>query len=211
VFSPGEAVVTLDVAQPPEQRSAWGAFRVYARLGAEHILGGQDHLLFLAALLLIWPPTRELLLIVTSFTVAHSLTLALATLDVVRPPDAAVEAVIAASIGWVAVENLLWAAAPRRWALTFGFGLVHGFGFSGVLRDLGLPSDHALTALLAFNAGVELGQICVVLPASSLLFLGRRRLADGARRRITRVASAAVLAPALWWLVERVGAAVSRG
>ena len=203
VFSPSAEEVALDVEQPPEETSALAAFRVYFLLGLEHILGGWDHLLFLAALLLIWPTIRQVLVIVTSFTLAHSVTLALATLDVVRPPEAVVEAVIAGSILYVAVENLLYAEAPRRWLLTFGFGLVHGFGFSGVLRELGLPQAHLVASLLAFNVGVEAGQLAVVLPAVALLTAGRR-LPEATRRRITQALSIAVIVPAAWWLFERV-------
>ncbi len=203
VFSPGAAQVEFEVEQPPEETSALAAFQVYFVLGGEHILTGWDHLLFLAALLLIWPRMREVLLIVTSFTVAHSLTLALASLDIVRPPDALVEAVIAASILYVAVENLVRSDAPRRWLLTFAFGLVHGFGFSGVLRELGLPQDHLVASLLAFNVGVEAGQLAVVLPLVGLLALGRG-LPASSRRRITQALSVAVIAPAGWWLFERI-------
>lgn len=203
VFSPGAESLQLQVEQPPEETSAWAAFRIYFLLGGEHILVGWDHLLFLAALLLIWPRVRQVLLIVTSFTVAHSLTLALATLELVRPPDALVEGVIAASIIYVAVENLLRTEAPRRWLVTLGFGLVHGFGFSGVLRELGLPQEHLIASLVAFNVGVEAGQLAVVLPLVALLAAGRG-LPEGVRRRITQGLSALVVVPAAWWLVERI-------
>jgi hypothetical protein len=205
VFSPGAATFEFEVEQPPEQVSAWAAFRVYFLLGGEHILIGWDHLLFLAALLLIWPRLTEVMLIVSSFTVAHSLTLVLATLDVVRPPDALVEVVIAASIIFVAVENIVRQEAPRRWALTFVFGLVHGFGFSGVLRELGLPPDHLLASLVAFNVGVEAGQLVVVLPLVGMLAVGRKMPAP-ARRRVTQALSVLVILPASWWLLERITA-----
>jgi hypothetical protein len=142
-------------------------------LGIEHILGGWDHLLFLFGLLLRGGSWLALAKIVTAFTLAHSVTLVLAALDVVTLPGRLVEAVIALSIAAVAAENL--ARQPlvsRRWIVSFAFGLVHGFGFSSVLRELGLPTGGLVVSLFAFNAGVEIGQamvVAVALPALVLL------------------------------------------
>ena len=145
----------------------------FVRLGVEHILTGWDHLLFLVVLLLRGGGWLSLAKIITAFTVAHSLTLALAVLDVVHLPDRLVEAVIALSIAAVAAENLVESpVVGRRWVVSFCFGLVHGFGFSSALRELGLPAHGLLLSLFGFNAGVELGQalvVAVALPALALL------------------------------------------
>ena len=171
-------------------------------LGVHHILTGYDHLLFLVALLLRGGPPLSLLKIVTAFTVAHSVTLALAVLGLVALPDRLVESVIAGSIIWVAVENAIATGPlPRRWLVGFVFGLVHGFGFSSALGPLALPPVRRAWALLTFNLGVEAGQIAVIallLPA--LVWLGGRRW----RQRAVQVASLGVAAAGLVWLIERV-------
>jgi HupE / UreJ protein len=145
----------------------------FVRLGVEHILTGWDHLLFLLVLLLRGGGWLSLVKIITAFTVAHSVTLALAVLEVVALPDRLMEAVIALSIAAVAAENLfLRPVVSRRWLVSFVFGLVHGFGFSSVLREMGLPTQGLVLSLLGFNAGVELGQalvVAVALPALALL------------------------------------------
>jgi hypothetical protein len=170
-------------------------------LGAEHILTGYDHLLFLAALLLGGGGLLALLKIVTAFTVAHSLTLGLAVLGVVAPPARLVETVIAASIVWVAVENLVAReAASRRWLVSFAFGLVHGFGFAAALGPLGLPGRQVALALLGFNVGVEAGQLAVVLSLVPLLAAVRRL---GWERPVVRVASLALAAIGTAWFVQR--------
>src|SRR5205823_3160061 len=154
--------------------SAAGRFLL---LGIEHIFTGYDHIAFLLGLLLLGGTFRELVKVVTAFTVAHSLTLALATLEVARIGPRIVEPLIAASIVYVAVENL-WALrseAPRaaalrhRWLLTLGFGFVHGFGFADALQKLHLPRSGIAAALFTFNLGVEVGQLCIVAAAFPLL------------------------------------------
>jgi hypothetical protein len=147
----------------------------FVLLGIEHILTGWDHLLFLLVLLLRGGGWLSLVKIVTAFTVAHSVTLALAVFDVVQAPDRLVEAVIALSITAVAAENLfLSPVVARRWIVSFAFGLVHGFGFSAALRELGLPAQGLVFALLGFNVGVEAGQALVVAVALPVLALLRR-------------------------------------
>lgn len=180
-------------------------FGGFFRLGVEHILIGFDHLLFLTGLLLVCRRFREMVAIVTSFTVAHSLTLALATFDLITLPGRVVEPLIAASIVFVGVENLWRRGEPprARWLLTFGFGLVHGLGFAGVLRDLGLGGAGwaALPPLLGFNLGVETGQLAVsgvLLPA---LLLARRR--PGFERRVVPALSGLVALTGLFWLGQR--------
>jgi hypothetical protein len=163
-----ETRVTLDGAPAGSRGTA-----SFVLLGIEHILSGWDHLLFLLGLLLRGGGWLVLAKIITAFTLAHSITLALAALDVVVLPDRLVEAVIALSIAFVAAENLFGKpVVSRRWLVSFCFGLVHGFGFSAALRELGLSSHGLLLSLFGFNAGVEIGQavvVAVALPALALL------------------------------------------
>jgi hydrogenase/urease accessory protein HupE len=176
----------------------------FLKLGVEHIWTGYDHLLFLFALLLVCRSFRSMVGIVTCFTLAHSLTLALATYDVVRLPSRFVEAAIAASIIFVGVENLFCRdQEPRgRWALTFGFGLVHGFGFASVLRDLGLGGgSRVIGPLFSFNLGVELGQIAVA--AILLPLIWRLRRVKAFVERGVPALSIAVAAAGLFWLLQR--------
>jgi hydrogenase/urease accessory protein HupE len=130
--------------------------------GVKHILEGYDHIAFLLALLLATTRLRQVALIVTAFTVAHSITLILAARGVVQLPSRGIECAIAATIVYVGVENLTRAEPSYRWALTFVFGLIHGFGFANVLGKLALPADQLVTSLLFFNLGIELGQLAIV-------------------------------------------------
>ena len=175
-------------------------FRAYLWLGMTHIFLGYDHVAFLLALLFVrrFP---ELVKIITAFSVAHTITLALAALGVVALPPRLVESAIAVSIVYVAAENI-WrdADAGHRWRLTFAFGLVHGFGFAAVLRELGLPSEGLVRSLLAFNLGVELGQLAIAAVCWPLLFWVSRQ-PWAARARIA--ASCVLLAFGAAWLVER--------
>jgi len=174
--------------------------RRFLLLGIQHIATGYDHVLFLLALLLIGGGFRTLIGIVTAFAVAYSVTLALATLDVVTLPGRVVESAIALSIAWVAVENVVLDRSHGRWRITFAFGLVHGFGFASILRAMHLPRQNLAASLVAFNLGVEVGQVVVVLVAYPFIAALQR-----ARRRrlIVCGASGIVLALALYWLVER--------
>jgi hypothetical protein len=173
----------------------------FVLLGIEHILTGWDHLLFLLVLLLRGGGWLSLLRIVTAFTLAHSATLALAALDVVTLPDRLVESVIALSIALVAAENLLFRSlVARRWLVSFGFGLVHGFGFSSVLREVGLPTQGLVLSLLGFNIGVELGQALVVAVALPALALLRRTRWEP---RVVRIASLATLLVGAALFLER--------
>ena len=185
-------------------RSVGQEFRRFLLLGIEHIFTGYDHIAFLIGLLLLGGSVGELIKIVTAFTVAHSVTLALAALSILSPPSRVIEPLIAASIVFVGAENL-WAlrrgaatdALRHRWALTFAFGLVHGFGFASVLRELELPRAVLLTGLVSFNLGVEVGQVCIVLAALPLL----RSL----RRWPVFAPSASTIVAALgaFWLAQR--------
>jgi hypothetical protein len=174
----------------------------FIRLGVEHILTGYDHLLFLFALLVGAGSFWRVLGIASMFTLAHSITLSLAVLGLVHAPGTVVEPMIAASIIWVAVENVLGAGGLwRRFAVTFIFGLVHGLGFADALSPLALSGWSLVRALAGFNLGVELGQtlaITVALPALYAI----TRLARGTA--IYRYASLAVAMAGAYWLVERV-------
>lgn len=141
--------------------SAW----LYLKLGIEHLLAGYDHVLFVLGLLLLISSTRSLLITITCFTLAHSVTLALSVLGWVQLSQAAVEACIALSIVLLAREVLSQRASLLKrspWLAAFGFGLLHGFGFAGALRDIGLPDENLWLALLSFNVGIELGQLLLV-------------------------------------------------
>ena len=214
------ARASAPVLEVEAQPGAWAGAGRFLRLGAEHIFQGSDHIAFLIGVLLLGGSFRQLLGIVTAFTLAHSVTLALATLGWVSPPPRLIEPLIAVSIVAVGVENLLSLRAPlsaervraaigHRWRLTLGFGLVHGFGFAGALRALELPRALLVPSLLTFNLGVELGQLVIVALAWPLLrwLRGLRPMwPDG-----IRWASAGVAALGVYWLLERVlsGAIVS--
>jgi hypothetical protein len=172
----------------------------FVLLGVEHILTGYDHLLFLAALVLAGGGVLAMLKIATAFTVAHSITLALGVLGLVRVPDRLVEAVIALSIAWVAAENLTGRAGSRRWLVSFGFGLVHGLGFAGALQELSLPSGALAWALVGFNLGVETGQAIALAVFLPVLTWARHRGWEG---RVVRVSSAALVGVGVIWFVGR--------
>ena len=189
---------TVAVAEVAQASRGAGSF---FPLGIEHILTGYDHLLFLLALMLRGGGLWSLLKIITAFTVAHSITLALAALDVVVLPSALIESVIALSIAYVALENLLPRyAVSRRWAVSFLFGLVHGFGFSAVLREIGLPKENLLLSLLNFNLGVEAGQLTVVLLVVPILM---RLQSKTWEPRMVAIISGAILAVGVALFIER--------
>src|SRR5437588_1439210 len=152
----GEASKTASVDIDRTAATGWFDF---VRLGVEHILSGYDHLLFLVALLATARGLWSVVRIVTAFTLAHSVTLTLGALGIVSIPDRIIEPLIAATIVWVALENLLVAEPDRkRWIWSFGFGLVHGLGFASALTELGLNGTELVRALVGFNLGVEIGQ-----------------------------------------------------
>lgn len=189
---------------PDSSRAADGGSMGFGELfiaGIHHIWTGWDHLAFLLALLAIGGRFRYLLGIVTSFTVAHSLSLGLAAFHVVELDSRLVEAGIAATIVFVAVENFWIREGRWRWLLTFAFGLIHGFGFASFLGDLELPSSALASALVAFNLGVEAGQIAVVAAVFPLLLWLSRK--PWHRRWVVYPVSALIASAGLWWLVER--------
>ena len=206
----------VTIAAPPRARLLLGS---YLALGVEHILGGLDHLAFLIVLLLLVRTPRRLLAAITAFTVAHSITLALATLRVVRYPTALVETWIALSVLVVAVElrrpprgqdeggaSLL---ARRPWLLAFAFGLLHGFGFAGALAGIGLPASAIPLALVSFNLGVELGQVVFVVGAMALAAAWRSVAGQARAAFVTRLVIDGVGMLAAYWTWQRLAAVLS--
>jgi hypothetical protein len=189
---------TIHLERPPTLFQQVGA---YTLLGIEHIFIGFDHILFLLALIIIGGTFWELVKIVTAFTIAHSITLILAALEIIVLPSSFVEPAIALSVAYVAAENFVIDTARFRWMVTFAFGLVHGFGFAGVLTELGLPRDGLAASLLAFNVGVEIGQIAIVALLFPLVIWVTRH---PRRRRMVTAVSAVIFVFGLAWFVERV-------
>jgi HupE / UreJ protein len=199
------------------ERSRWEEASQFIHEGIWHIWLGFDHVLFLLALLLPavlvrtegrWQAVGEfssvcwnVVSIVTAFTLAHSLTLSLAALDVVRLPSRLVESTIAASVVLAGIGNLYPMMMKRRWMIAFGFGLIHGFGFAAVLTDLGLPQSSLLLSLVSFNVGVELGQLAIVAAFLPLAYLIRHSWSYP--RLVVTGGSLAVIAIALVWFTER--------
>ena len=177
----------------------WQTSLRFIRLGVEHIFTGYDHLAFLLGLLVATATIRSLITIVTSFTIAHSITLALATFQLVNLPSRLTESLIAVSIGYIAAENLLDFRLMKRYYITFFFGLIHGFGFSNVLRDMDLPRSSLALSLFSFNLGVEIGQITFVL----LIFPLVRDLITSGWTRLKPAVSAGIGVLAIWWFVQR--------
>lgn len=213
VFAPERPEQSFDLVAP----SLLSQIVAYVREGVWHIWIGFDHVLFLLSLLLpaVWiraanqwqpvprfaPAFWEVFRVVTAFTVAHSITLTLAALEVVSLPSRLVESVIAASVVLAALNNLFPVIKERRWAMAFSFGLIHGFGFASVLTDLGLPRDALVSSLFGFNLGVELGQLAIVAVFLPLAFALR---ATGFYRRIVFTGgSVVVVILAAVWLMER--------
>jgi len=172
--------------------------------GIHHILIGPDHLLFLIGLLLLGGTIRQLAVVVTAFTVAHSITLSLAALNIVSPPARIIEPAIALSIVYVGADNLLVHGGRdvRAW-IAFAFGFIHGFGFANVLREMDLPSRALGWSLFSFNFGVEIGQLIVVLVTASI-FAALRARSEAAGRRLVFAGSIFVMVAGTYWFVQRV-------
>lgn len=213
IFSPDKVVQSF----APGESGRLAQFVDYAKEGVWHIWIGFDHILFLLALLLPavvarhdcrWQPVEAfspafwtVLKIVTAFTVAHSITLSLATLGIVTLPSRFVESVIAASVVVAALNNIWPLFSERRWPMAFLFGLIHGFGFASVLADLGLPQQTLVLALIGFNLGVEAGQLAIVAVFLPIAFMLRR---SSFYRRIVLIGGSATIAfLAFLWLLER--------
>lgn len=212
IHSPAEPTQVLDLTSS----SLFRGFLALVRLGVWHIWIGLDHILFLVALILPsvltrrdgrWQPAErfggallKIVTIVTFFTVAHTITLSLAALDVVELPSRLVESVIAGSIAIAALHNLWPVARINEAAIAFAFGLFHGFGFATVLGDLGLGTEHLVLSLLGFNVGVELGQIAIITAIFPVLFFARRLRVYPV---VMRAGSVALIAVGLLWVAER--------
>ena len=191
--------------QTPESSDQGSRFLEFFLLGIRHIVTGYDHLLFLLGLLVVCRTPRSALLLITCFTVAHSLTLALSTFGLVVVPSRFVEATIAASIVYVGIENIIRhdGVLRGRWLLTFLFGLVHGLGFASVLREMGIAKSGsaAIVPLLAFNSGVEVGQLAIAALILPILWQLRRQPAF---LRVGVPACSVLVATAgAYWLLER--------
>ncbi|WP_137936906.1 HupE/UreJ family protein [Chitinivorax sp. B] len=211
LFSPG------NVEQQIDQHGLWDTVLAFVGQGTWHIWIGFDHILFLLSLLLpavlVWRDGRweaanslrdsvvDVVRIVTAFTVAHSITLSLATLGVIGLDSRWVESAIAASVLLVAANNVYPFIRGKRWLVAFGFGLIHGFGFAGALAALGLPTTQLTAALASFNIGVELGQLCIVLVFVPLAFALRQRWLY--RRFAVLAGSLAIMVLAGTWFIER--------
>jgi hydrogenase/urease accessory protein HupE len=177
----------------------------FIRAGIFHIFTGPDHVLFIIGLLLLGGSLPRLLSIVTAFTVAHSITLSLAALSVINPPPRLIEPLIALSIVYVGIDNLMVGKTSRdmRAWIAFFFGFVHGFGFAGVLREFGLPRSALGLSLFSFNLGVEIGQACIVVAVTSLLAVLRARN-QALSRRVLVAGSAGVILAGSYWFIQRV-------
>jgi len=194
-----------DSAAPPLTRA--GVIRQYAALGFVHILPrGFDHVLFILGIFLLTPRLKPLLFQVTAFTIAHSVTLGLAMYGIVSLPPRVVEPLIAVSIAYVAVENVVTADVHAwRPALVFAFGLLHGMGFAGVLRNLRLPRGEFIPALVSFNVGIEAAQLSLIAAAFLSVSVWYRHK-PWYRARVVIPASVAIAATGVFWILQRVAA-----
>ncbi|WAT19373.1 HupE/UreJ family protein [Aurantiacibacter sp. MUD11] len=219
-FTPEAGGSTTTIVAPAEQgqialseeqagATGWPGF---LGLGVEHILIGFDHLLFVAGLIFIAGTWRRVLVTITGFTLAHSVTLALSALDIVRLPIAAIEAVIALSIVFLAVEIVKGRRDTLTWrrpvVVAAAFGLLHGFGFAAVLREIGLPDEGFAAALLAFNVGIEIGQVIFAALVLGVIALLERFGPKASATNVPRFAGYGVGILATYWMIERLAGAL---
>jgi hydrogenase/urease accessory protein HupE len=186
------------------RQGVFAVIRKFVSAGIHHILIGPDHLLFLVGLLLMGGSIRRLTMIVTSFTIAHSITLSMAALNIFTPPARVIEPAIALSIVYVGADNLLAQGGRdvRAW-IAFAFGFIHGFGFANVLREMELPGRALGWSLFSFNFGVEIGQLFVVVTVASA-FAALRWRSDWAQRKLVFAGSIVVMIAGAFWFVQRV-------
>lgn len=186
------------------RQGALAVMKKFVPAGIHHILIGPDHLLFLIGLLLLGGTIKQLATVVTAFTIAHSITLSLAALNLVTPPARIIEPAIALSIVYVGADNLLIRGGRdvRAW-IAFAFGFIHGFGFANVLREMDLPARALGWSLFSFNIGVEIGQLIVVIAVASALSALRTR-SEEAGRRLAYAGSMVVIAAGAFWFIQRV-------
>jgi len=189
--------------------ATWGSTLLkYFTLGIEHIVTGYDHILFLFSLLFVSRRWKDIIRIVTAFTIAHSITLFLAATGFIRIAPAWIESAIALTICYVALENVWSKKHELRWLLTFVFGLIHGMGFAGALEEIGLPKSYFISSLLTFNLGVEAGQLAIVLLVMPLLLQLRKK---SWYSKLLVAGSLVIFLQAVWWLLERTGVIGSAG
>jgi hypothetical protein len=202
-IKPGETAAFSLHADASGGTRAVGSFTSFVRMGFLHIMPeGLDHILFVLGLFLLSPALKPLLTQVTAFTIAHSLTLGLSIAGVLALPSRIVEPLIAVSIAFVAIENIVTGTVkPWRWLVVFCFGLVHGLGFAGALKDLHLPKGMILSPLLGFNSGVELGQLCVIAMAAAVTWWCWKRPWYG--RVVVVPASLLIAAIGTFWAIQR--------
>ena len=193
-----------------ERRGFFATLRLYVTIGVGHILpDGADHILFVLAIFLASVRVKALVWQISAFTVAHTVTLGLAATGMITPSSSVVEPLIAFTIAFVAIENLVFKDMTKwRPVVVFGFGLIHGLGFAGFFGELGLPPGQFWSALIGFNVGVEIGQLSVIVVAAALGLVIRRGLRDpagsaGYRNWIVRPGSALIGLTGLWWGVTR--------
>src|SRR6185295_17890647 len=186
------------------RQGVWAVIERFVPAGIHHILIGPDHLLFLVGLLLLGGSIRRLAVVVTSFTIAHSVTLSLAALNILNPPARIIEPAIALSIVYVGADNLLAQGGRdvRAW-IAFAFGFIHGFGFANVLREMELPGRALGWSLFSFNVGVELGQLLVVTAVAAAFAVIRSR-SEWAGRQLVFAGSVVVIVAGAFWFFQRV-------
>ena len=206
IFNANSHVWELPIEGPASphtaaQKPLWTTVGDFVVLGIKHILTGYVHIAFLLALIVIGLSFKEVIKIITAFTIAHSITLLLAALQVFSINSRFVEIVIAFSICYIAIENLFRREVQYRWLITFGFGLIHGFGFASSLQELIQGNTNLLPSVLSFNAGVEIGQIMIFLVALPILYLLKKRFES---RMVCAGTSVAIFVTAFTWLIERV-------
>jgi hydrogenase/urease accessory protein HupE len=189
------------VSRATPKASAWTTIRLFVPLGIEHILTGYDHIAFLLAIIVIGLSIKEVLKVITAFTIAHSITLLLAAMEIIRLNSRFVESVIAFSICYVALENLYKKKVNYRWLIAFGFGLIHGFGFASALQELIVRKANLLLTVVSFNAGVEMGQLIVFFVLLPILYLLKKQINF---RIVTVATSVGIFAIGFTWLIERV-------
>jgi hydrogenase/urease accessory protein HupE len=190
----------VSISDNTPKRSILSAVRQFLFLGIEHILTGYDHIAFLIALVVIGLSFKEVLKTITAFTLAHSITLLLAALQIVSLNSRFVESAIALSICYVAAENLMKKKVNYRWVVTFCFGLVHGFGFASALKELIVGQSNLLISVVSFNMGVEIGQLMIISLILPILYLLQKKIP---LRFITAGTSAAIFLLGFTWLVDR--------
>lgn len=188
-----------------DKAPAGNVFWYYLKLGYMHILpNGFDHILFVTGLCLLSDKISTILWQATAFTVAHSITLALSMKNIIVAPSAVVEPIIALSILFVAVENMLITKlSPWRILIVFMFGLIHGMGFASALNEIGLPSDKFFLSIFSFNVGVELGQVTVIVTVFGLIILPFRKI-NNYKKRVVYPLSIIIASIALYWTIQRV-------